>query len=329
MEKEIVSVCPLLPCQRLNCRGTRRRLTACKKPLCITLLAKPSIRFVEFGVLGNEHATMLLGYSFAVRPNSRALGTAGSVMTIFGLLINRCTHSKNQLEESKQDWLGCGDVEGLRTRFRQSVLSRPPRSRRGKKALATGWLCIRFSPCLISPRPPQTNDGTSQTDHDAEATIFERCHRFFYPPPPPQPNPLEVYGWRRQGQLVIANTQWRDNHGRHDLSLWRFDVGRYSRLCNVTIFNSLRKRPIFRDAISGFPSRKWRLRNERRNSILMTCHYPDLGSALDWSCSVGNLLQPIAGTTQFWIVTCHQYQGSHCFKPLKFLQDLFKFSMTF
>ena len=26
-----------------------------------------------------------------------------------------------------------------------------------------------------------------------------------------------------------------------------------------------------------FPA-KWRLRNERRNSILMTCHYPDLGN---------------------------------------------------
>ena len=25
-------------------------------------------------------------------------------------------------------------------------------------------------------------------------------------------------------------------------------------------------------------------KNERRNSILMTCHYPHLGSASDWSC---------------------------------------------
>ena len=30
-----------------------------------------------------------------------------------------------------------------------------------------------------------------------------------------------------------------------------------------------------------FPS-KWRLRNERRNSILVTRHYPDLGRACDW-----------------------------------------------
>ena len=34
---------------------------------------------------------------------------------------------------------------------------------------------------------------------------------------------------------------------------------------------------------TGFPA-KWFLRNERRNSILMTRHYPYLGSASDWSC---------------------------------------------
>ena len=100
MEKESVSL-PSLAVPEAEL--LRNQTTACKKALCITLLAKPYIRFLEFDVVGNEHATMLLGYSFAVRPNSRALGTAGSVMTIFGLLINRCTHSKNQLEESKQD----------------------------------------------------------------------------------------------------------------------------------------------------------------------------------------------------------------------------------
>ena len=40
---------------------------------------------------------------------------------------------------------------------------------------------------------------------------------------------------------------------------------------------------------------------------MMTCHYPDLGSASDWSCRVGNLLQPIRSTTQIWVVTRHQY----------------------
>ena len=40
------------------------------------------------------------------------------------------------------------------------------------------------------------------------------------------------------------------------------------------------EQPTFGDATTSFPV-KWRPRNERRNSILMTCHYPDLGSAFD------------------------------------------------
>ena len=62
-------------------------------------------------------------------------------------------------------------------------------------------------------------------------------------------------------------------------------------------FPSLRKQPTFGDATTGFPA-KWRLRNERRNSILIPRHYPDLGSASDRSCRVGNLIQPIRSTTQ-------------------------------
>ena len=46
---------------------------------------------------------------------------------------------------------------------------------------------------------------------------------------------------------------------------------------NVIIKSILRKQATFRDDTTGFPA-KWRLRNERRNSILMTRHYPDLGS---------------------------------------------------
>ena len=32
----------------------------------------------------------------------------------------------------------------------------------------------------------------------------------------------------------------------------------------------------------------------------------DLGSASDWLCRVGNLIQPIRGTTQIWVVRRHQ-----------------------
>ena len=35
--------------------------------------------------------------------------------------------------------------------------------------------------------------------------------------------------------------------------------------------------------------------------------YPDLGSASDWSCHVGNLLQPIRSTNQILVATRHQY----------------------
>ena len=52
---------------------------------------------------------------------------------------------------------------------------------------------------------------------------------------------------------------------------------------------------------------KRRLRNERRNFILMMRHHLDLGSASDWSCRMGNLIQPIRSTTQIWVVTHHQY----------------------
>ena len=44
---------------------------------------------------------------------------------------------------------------------------------------------------------------------------------------------------------------------------------------------------------------------ELGNSILMTCHYPDLGSASDRSCHEGNLLQPIRSTNQVLAVTHH------------------------
>ena len=68
----------------------------------------------------------------------------------------------------------------------------------------------------------------------------------------------------------------------------------------------LRKQSTFHDATTGSPV-KWRLRNERRNSILMTYHNPDLGSASDWLCRVWNLLQPIRSSTQIWVVTRHLY----------------------
>ena len=40
---------------------------------------------------------------------------------------------------------------------------------------------------------------------------------------------------------------------------------------------------------------------------LMTGNYADLGSASDWLCCEGILLQPIRSTTQIWEASLHQY----------------------
>ena len=65
----------------------------------------------------------------------------------------------------------------------------------------------------------------------------------------------------------------------------------------------LRKQPTSRDATTSFLA-KWRLINERKNSILTTCHRLDMGSASYWLIGTA---QPIRSTTQIWIVTRHQY----------------------
>ena len=74
----------------------------------------------------------------------------------------------------------------------------------------------------------------------------------------------------------------------------------------VLIFFSLRKQPTFGDATTGFPA-KWRLRNWRRNSILMTLHYSDLSSASDWLNQISHTVRPIRSTTLIWVVTRHRY----------------------
>ena len=75
-----------------------------------------------------------------------------------------------------------------------------------------------------------------------------------------------------------------------------------------SFLNVLRKQPIFGDATTGF----WfpcQMTSEKpaQKFHMMTCHYPDLGSASDWSCHVGILFQPIRSTTQIWVVMRHQY----------------------
>ena len=52
--------------------------------------------------------------------------------------------------------------------------------------------------------------------------------------------------------------------------------------------------------------------------ILMTRHYPDLGSVSDWSCLVGILLRPIRSATQIWVVMRSQYGISALVSPTSF-----------
>ena len=47
--------------------------------------------------------------------------------------------------------------------------------------------------------------------------------------------------------------------------------------------------------------------HECRNSILVTSHYPDLGSTFEWLWREGNLPPAIKSTTQIWEVTLHEY----------------------
>ena len=71
-----------------------------------------------------------------------------------------------------------------------------------------------------------------------------------------------------------------------------------SNMTEIQSIHSLRKQPTFRDAVTDFRT-KGRLRNSWKsgNSILVTRHYPDLGSASDWSCRERNLLQPSKSNT--------------------------------
>ena len=64
---------------------------------------------------------------------------------------------------------------------------------------------------------------------------------------------------------------------------------------------SLRRQVTFGNAATGFPA-KWCLRKECRNSILMMCRYPDLGSASDWLNQISHVARTIRSTTQIWVV---------------------------
>ena len=71
---------------------------------------------------------------------------------------------------------------------------------------------------------------------------------------------------------------------------------------------SIRKQPTLRDANISLRI-KWLMRSACRDSIPRTYHYPDLGSAFDWSYGAGNLLQPIRSRTQIWALSSRSDAG--------------------
>ena len=76
---------------------------------------------------------------------------------------------------------------------------------------------IHFSPCLIDhTSPTQTDDGTSQIDHEIGTYIpysFQPLSRVLL-----RPLPTEVQGWRRQVQRLNVIFQWHDHLNRERVS---------------------------------------------------------------------------------------------------------------
>ena len=62
----------------------------------------------------------------------------------------------------------------------------------------------------------------------------------------------------------------------------------------------------FANATTGFPD-VWG--NERRNTILMTCHYPDLDSASDWLKEISLATPPDLGSVASVWNFCARFSG--------------------
>ena len=83
---------------------------------------------------------LLLGSRFEPRPNSRALGPAGSVINI-GLSTNGCSHSENKFDHTEHDWqvqkFKHGRIQRLDTIQAEPPCS-PSHSRRPKRLRLQG-----------------------------------------------------------------------------------------------------------------------------------------------------------------------------------------------
>ena len=78
-------------------------------------------------------------------------------------------------------------------------------------------------------------------------------------------------------------------------------------ILRLQLNESSTKQPKFRDATVCLPremTSEERLGEFYNDDFLVTCHYPDLGSAFDWPKQITLAARPIRSTTQtFWLVT--------------------------
>ena len=114
-----------------------------------------------------------------------------------------------------------------------------------------------------------------------------------------------MYEYSNETQFGVAYGRYYKCKKTYRMTGWLFHLEFVIKFCDWK-HNSLRKQPTFSD-VATCTLAKRRLSNERRNSILMTRHYPDLGSASDWLKCQEISFQPIRSTTLIWVVTRHQY----------------------
>ena len=126
---------------------------------------------------------------------------------------------------------------------------------------------------------------------------------------------LQVFGDCYPGTMFQENNEGKINFQRAFVQFPNNIVLHYL----IIICSNLRKQPTFGDVTTDLPT-KWRLIYERRNFILMTRHYPDLGSASDWLNQISHAARPIRSTTQIWVVTRHQYGISALVSQMSFSQ---------
>ena len=116
-----------------------------------------------------------------------------------------------------------------------------------------------------------------------------------------------MYSPRKKVAII---TRWPCYWGSHKAGFhstkegWRFyKLLKIHSIISTLSYDRVRKQLTFDQATTGFPA-KWHLGNEDKNSIVVTFHYPDLGTRSDWLKVCFNQSK---STTQIWVLTCHQY----------------------